>query len=242
MYRQSTTLIRAALALGVLLFSLGATPAAAAPTLRAPWTCGEAYQVSQSHDTGSHVGKGTYSWDFAMPVGTPLVSPADGEVRKVRQDSTRYGCDSSYAYDANYVIVAFDDGTEALFLHLEANSVPVQEGDRLRAGDSIGKVGMSGWTCGPHLHFQIQKTCDSWWCDSVPAQFDTWGAPSTGQELTSQNCSDGSDEPQRASRELESKAPGSNASAGRATGGGEGGHFGAEENVCSLDHGHSNRH
>ena len=166
----------------VLLASLAAaSPVSAAPPLRAPWTCGETFSVSQSHKTGSHVGKGALAWDFAMPVGTPIIAPAAGTIRAVRQDSTRYGCDSSYAYDANYVILAFDDGTELLFLHLQANSSPLSVGDRVRAGDMIGKVGMSGWTCGPHLHFQVQKTCDSWWCSSVPGTFAEHGDPKTGQ-------------------------------------------------------------
>ncbi len=176
-----------------------AAPASGTPPLRAPWACGEAYPVSQAHKTGSHIGKGSWSWDFAMPVGTQLIAPADGTVRAVRQDSTRYGCDSSYAYDANYVVLSFEDGTEALFLHLQANSVPVKVGDRVSAGDYIGRVGMSGWTCGPHLHFQVQRTCDSWWCSSTPVRFANHGSPTAGQELVSANCSRPAEEPQMAS-------------------------------------------
>jgi hypothetical protein len=168
--------------------SLIAVSASAAPPLRTPWLCEQTYPVSQSHNTGSHLGKGSAAWDFALPVGTTIVAPAAGTVRKVRQDSTRYGCDPSFAYDANYVIIAFDDGTEALFLHLKANSSPLSVGDKVEVGDVIGKIGMSGYTCGPHLHFQVQKTCDSWWCDSVPATFIEYGDPSTGQQLTSANC------------------------------------------------------
>jgi murein DD-endopeptidase MepM/ murein hydrolase activator NlpD len=199
MYHTRHPLTLVSIALLALAILLVTTPALGAPPLHAPWTCGEVYPVSQSHKTGSHVGKGTWSWDFAMPVGTPVVAPAGGVVRKVRQDSTRHGCNSSYAYDANYVILAFQDGTEALFLHLEANSVPLSVGDRVRAGDTIGRVGMSGWTCGPHLHFQVQTTCDSWWCASTPASFAKWGDPVTGAKLTSANCTQATDEPQRAS-------------------------------------------
>jgi murein DD-endopeptidase MepM/ murein hydrolase activator NlpD len=174
----------------LILVFLAATPANQRPHLAVPWKCGETYRLSQTHGTGSHRGKGKYGWDFSMPVGTPLVAPADGVVRAVRQDSTRHGCNSSFAYDGNYVIIAFEDGTEALFLHLKADSVPVSAGDHVRAGDPIGQVGMSGWTCGAHLHFQIQRTCDSWWCQSIPAEFANWEAPTTGDRLTSKNCSD----------------------------------------------------
>lgn len=181
--------------------------ASAKPSIRAPWACGEAFPVSQSHKTGSHIGKGSWSWDFAMPVGTQLIAPAEGVVRAVRQDSKRYGCDSSYAYDANYIIVDFEDGTEALFLHLQAGSVPVSVGERVFPGDLLGRVGMSGWTCGPHLHFQIQRTCDSWWCTSVPAEFTHYGDPKTGDRIVSRNCSAPAEEPQLASYSTEVETP-----------------------------------
>lgn len=144
---------------------------------------------------GSHLGKGAAAWDFALPVGTPILAPAAGTVRKLRQDSTIYGCDPKYAYDANYIIIEFGDGTEGLFLHLDANSSELAVGDKVEVGDPLGKIGMSGFTCGPHLHFQVQETCDSWWCSSVPATFVEHGDPSTGQELTSANCTQPTDSP-----------------------------------------------
>lgn len=171
--------------LGALLL---ATSASAAPPLKTPWMCEQTFPVSQSHDTGSHLGKGAEAWDFALPVGTPIVAPAAGTVRKLRQDSTIYGCDPKYAYDANYIIIEFGDGTEGLFLHLKANSSELSVGDKVGVGDPLGEIGMSGFTCGPHLHFQVQETCDSWWCSSVPATFVEHGDPTTGQELTSANC------------------------------------------------------
>ncbi|MFW5967528.1 MAG: M23 family metallopeptidase [Persicimonas sp.] len=174
--------------MALLVATLVTSAAAAEPAVSAPWSCEETYEVSQSHQTGSHTGKGEYSWDFAMPVGTPLVAPVEGTVRKVKQDSTRHGCDSEYAYDANYVVLTLDDDTEVLFLHLEADSVPVEEGERVARGELIGRVGMSGWTCGPHLHMQVQKTCDSWWCESVPAKLQEASTLSTGDDVTARTC------------------------------------------------------
>ncbi len=178
----------------------------AAPPLRAPWTCGATYEVSQAHNTGSHVGKGSNAWDFALPVGTTVVAPANGVVRMVRQNSSRYGCSPAYAYDANYVIIAFKDGTEALMMHLQANSVVVKVGDHVKAGEPIGKIGMSGYTCGPHLHFQVQRTCNSWWCTSVPANFAKYADPYTGEQLVSTNCTKPADQPQMASNQTDKKS------------------------------------
>lgn len=159
--------------------------------LQLPWPCGTSYRVTQGHNSKfSHLPgtKGAWAWDFGIPVGGQLVAPADGTVRLVKDGSTRHGCSSAYANDANYVTVDLGDGTEALFLHLRAGSIQVQPGQRVQAGQVIGEVGDSGWVCGSHLHFQIQRVCNSWWCQSVPATFAGIGDPGYNQVVTSRNC------------------------------------------------------
>ncbi|MCI5210670.1 MAG: M23 family metallopeptidase [Candidatus Electrothrix sp. ATG2] len=129
------------------------------------------YSISQGNNTGSHTGIGAYAYDFAMPVGTNVVASAGGVVSRIKQDSTLYGCDSTYANDGNYVVVDHGNGKSTLYLHLQANSVPITVGSSVSKGQVIGKVGLSGWVCGAHLHFQLQQTCNSWWCQSVPVTF-----------------------------------------------------------------------
>lgn len=158
------------------------------PQLEMPWSCEHSYRVSQAHDTGSHLGKGTWAWDFNIPEGTVVTAPADGVIRMVRDDSTRHGCGPEFAWDANYVIVDFENGTEALFLHMKAGSARVTVGQTVQRGDALAEVGNSGWVCGTHLHFQIQETCDSWWCQSIPADFNNVGDPDRGATLASNNC------------------------------------------------------
>jgi len=86
------------------------------------------------------------------------------------------------------VVLDFGDGTEALLMHLQHDSSELQVGDVVRQGDVVGKVGLTGWVCGAHLHFQIQSTCDSWWCQSKPALFVDVGDPAEGVPLESNNC------------------------------------------------------
>lgn len=183
---RSTHLLSALAALGLVLLS--ASSAWAAPPLMAPFPCGKKYRVSQGHNTGSHTGKGGWAWDFAIPTGHVVSAPADGTVTLTKGNSTRHGCSSAYANDANYVVVDFGDGTSALFLHLKANSLRVNQGQKVKAGDPIGEVGLSGWVCGAHLHFQVQKSCGSWWCQSVNASFKHHGDPGAGTYVTSKNC------------------------------------------------------
>lgn len=162
--------------------------ALATPPLHTPYPCGSTYQVTQGHNTGSHTGMGAWAWDIGIGVGGEVASPADGTVRRVRMDSTTGGCSSSYANDANYVVVDFGDGTEALFLHLQAGSTNLQMGDPVKQGDVVGRVGLTGWVCGAHLHFQIQQTCASWWCQSISSTFVDYGDPGYGASLASNNC------------------------------------------------------
>lgn len=157
------------------------------PKLSTPWPCDVSYRITQGHNGGSHTGNGAWAWDIGIPVGADVTAPADGTIRRIRMDSTTGGCSSSYGNDANYVVVDFGDGTEALLLHLQANSSTLRVGDRVKRGQVVGKVGLTGWVCGAHLHFQIQRTCDSWWCPSIQANFEDYGDPTTGT-FASNNC------------------------------------------------------
>lgn len=167
--------------------TLVSSVAMAVPPLSTPWPCDVSYRITQGHNTGSHTDNGAWAWDIGIPVGGDVTAPADGVVRRIRMDSTRGGCSSSYGNDANYVVIDFGDGTEALLLHLEQNSSSLQVGDRVQRGQVVGRVGLTGWVCGAHLHFQIQQTCSSWWCPSIPASFEAYGDPTSGT-YASDNC------------------------------------------------------
>jgi murein DD-endopeptidase MepM/ murein hydrolase activator NlpD len=119
-----------------------------------PWTANVSFAVTQGHNGGSHTGLGAWAWDFGTPIGTPVRAAHFGTVRLVKGNSTVGGCNSIYANDANFVIVDQGNGYESLYLHL--SSVAVTQGQAIERGDVVGYSGQTGWSCGPHLHFQIQ--------------------------------------------------------------------------------------
>ena len=171
----------------------GASDGFATPPLDLPWRCGAVHTITQSHHIGSHRGKGAWAWDADLQDGDPVFAVAPGMIRATRDDSERYGCDQDFAEDANYVILDFEDGTEALYLHLQQGSLAVAPGDRVARGQFLGRVGKSGRICGfrdegVHLHFQVQEPCDHWYCTSIPARFDMLGDPFIGEQLASSNC------------------------------------------------------
>ncbi|MBC8070356.1 MAG: peptidoglycan DD-metalloendopeptidase family protein, partial [Deltaproteobacteria bacterium] len=177
-----------AVAVAFVAAALAPALAWAEPPLHLPWACDDLYHVTNGHQTSSHTGKDAWAWDFGLAVGTEVIAPADGVVRLIKMNSSQGGCDGAYANDANYVVVDFDDGTEALLMHLQQGSSDLEVGDAVAQGDVVGKVGLTGWVCGAHLHFQIQQTCDSWWCQSIHAEFVDFGDPDEDVPLESNNC------------------------------------------------------
>lgn len=57
----------------------------------------------------------------------------------------------------NYLTIKHEHGEYSTLCHFEAGTFQVQLGDIVRAGQVLGKVGNSGNSNGPHIHFQVQK-------------------------------------------------------------------------------------
>ena len=159
-----------------------------------PWTADDTYRVTQGNNGPySHSGTAAWAFDFGMPIGTPVLAAHLGTVRMVRGDSTRGGCDSAYGNDANYVVIDQGNGYESLYLHLQSTVVEV--GELVSRGQVIGYSGQTGWSCGPHLHFQVQRSPDggggaSWYKQSISDVFYDTGtawAPPTGAWPVSKN-------------------------------------------------------
>jgi Membrane proteins related to metalloendopeptidases len=57
---------------------------------------------------------------------------------------------------ANHVRILHDDGSMALYAHLQPDGVLVRVGERVRQGQRIGLSGNTGFSTAPHLHFAVQ--------------------------------------------------------------------------------------
>jgi murein DD-endopeptidase MepM/ murein hydrolase activator NlpD len=80
--------------------------------------------------------------DYAGGVGSPIYAPADGKVTLVGPNFTLLG---------NCVIVNHGEGLTGLYLHM--SSINVKEGQEIKKGQVIGKIGNTGASTGPHLHY-----------------------------------------------------------------------------------------
>lgn len=81
--------------------------------------------------------------DVASPIGTPIYAPADGVV-------IFSGKKSGFG---NFVMLAHGYGIVSRYGHNAQNMV--QPGQRIKRGEQIATVGMSGRSTGPHLHYEI---------------------------------------------------------------------------------------
>jgi len=83
-----------------------------------------------------------------------VLAAADGVVVEIENEVECTGCTGW----GNYVIIDHEDGTYTRYTHLEYHSVQVSPEQRVSQGHYIGRVGSTGYSTGPHLHFQVQAT------------------------------------------------------------------------------------
>ena len=81
--------------------------------------------------------------DFSVPAGSAIRAAGDGTVKTVAYDSGR----------GNYVVLDHGNGIETHYFHMQALS-PLAVGTTVERGDTIGAVGTTGNSTGPHLHWE----------------------------------------------------------------------------------------
>jgi len=117
-----------------------------------PFLVTQAFRGRASHQDPHN----RFAVDFAMPVGTPILSARAGVVMEAMGDYFWAGDNLDYyGPRSNLVRILHDDGTMALYAHIQRGSLAVAEGQRVAAGDMLARSGNTGYSSGPHLHFCI---------------------------------------------------------------------------------------
>ncbi len=86
-----------------------------------------------------------YGLDFTAPRGTIVRATGEGKVTKVRKDKSGYG---------NHIIIDHGYGYQTLYAHLD--EIDVKSGEHVKKGEVIGKVGDTGTSTAPHLHYEVK--------------------------------------------------------------------------------------
>ncbi len=84
--------------------------------------------------------------DYAAPRGTPVRSTADGVVTYVKRNDPAAG---------NFLAIQHANGFETRYLHLSGFARGIARGSRITRGHTIGYVGSTGLSTGPHLHYEV---------------------------------------------------------------------------------------
>ena len=103
----------------------------------------------------AHIGKLRNAIDFIADIGTPVLAAEDGLVTSVKDTSNTGGASPSNWRHTNFIVIMHSNGEYSRYDHLSHNSSKVKVGQYVRAGEEIAKVGMTGYTYLPHLHFQV---------------------------------------------------------------------------------------
>jgi len=141
---------------------------------RLPYPDRHAARILQGyHGSYSHYGDDTYTVDFDMKEGTPIMAARDGVVVGVKENSKEGAGDRSFVPKGNYVIIKHLDNTIAEYYHLQFNGAVVQEGQIVKRGQHIGFSGNTGFSNIPHLHFGVYKSVDGDNRESIPVRFQT---------------------------------------------------------------------
>ncbi|MGB7662804.1 MAG: M23 family metallopeptidase [Nitrososphaeraceae archaeon] len=102
-----------------------------------------------------HIGKLRNAIDFIVDNETPVLAAADGIVTFVKDISDIGGPNPAYWEYTNFIVIMHSNGEYSRYDHLSYNSSTVKVGQNVRAGEEIARVGMTGYTYLPHLHFQV---------------------------------------------------------------------------------------
>ncbi len=125
---------------------------------RVPFAKGSRVVVSQGFNgEATHKGASRYAIDFPAKVGTPVYAARGGTVAATASHYTAGAFDSSLASKANHVLIEHDDHTFAQYAHLKVDGVAVRTGERVAKGTLIGYSGNTGYSSGPHLHFEVMR-------------------------------------------------------------------------------------
>lgn len=139
-----------------------------------PFPLGMRFPISQGFDNDVTHSKppNQYAVDIVMPIGTPILAARAGKVMDLEDDFHGAAQQERYLARSNQIRILHDDGTMAVYAHLQPNSLRVRQGARIARGQWIANSGNTGYSSGPHLHFVIQLNAGMS-LESIPFRFVT---------------------------------------------------------------------
>lgn len=113
--------------------------------------------------------------------GAEVIAVADGVVRDVRDGEEEHApltaqpepaSLTAHGLFGNYVVLEIGPGVFAVYAHLQRGSVNVRVGESVRLGQRLGRLGQSGNSAAPHLHFHVADLATFEGSEGMPFAFD----------------------------------------------------------------------
>lgn len=125
-----------------------------------------------------------YGKDVFSPLDGIIVKAKDGFLERSKtnlvSDAIRAN-ENAHKFDintddiqsvaGNYVIIKHSENIYASLVHMQNGSIAVKTGQQIKSGDYIGKIGHSGNSFAPHLHFQLMDSDDISKANGLPCAF-----------------------------------------------------------------------
>lgn len=141
-----------------------------------PWDRGERRYVHQGPG-GSFSHAHSVAWDFGMEEGSRVLAARSGVVAFAEDSSKIGGGARTFLEDGNVLLVVHDDGSVGLYGHLRFAGAWKRVGERVDAGELLALSGNTGFSTGPHLHFQVQRPTLDGGAVTIPIRFETQDGP-----------------------------------------------------------------
>ncbi len=103
----------------------------------------------------AHKGKLKHAVDFIVPEGKPIYAALGGRVVYVKQNSNVGGNHRKYWFKGNRIVIKHKNDEYSAYEHLKYKGSKVKVRQVVRKKQVIGFSGNTGYSAGPHLHFEF---------------------------------------------------------------------------------------
>jgi len=88
----------------------------------------------------------------------------------------------------NYIVIDHGNGEYSAYAHLKEGSITKKSGDKVKRGEAIAKLGNTGHSTAPHLHFQLMDGTDFFTSNGLPVTFSNVKVQEMNSNLAESNA------------------------------------------------------